>query len=953
MNKRLTNGIQKFLVITLLFVVCYILFSCENPMMIQILEAKTITFDSNGGSSVPSQNLIKGEYVKKPADPYKPDNVFSGWFQDNETFSLEWDFFTLPRADLTLYAKWKKIEKLTITVTGPMTGEIPVNEAKITGNYTVEKVSWSPDDEVFKGGTAYTVSVTVRKKDDMFTNLIEAAVNGNAALITDIDEYTVTVTCTFAPTSAKPISEILIKTQPGKLEYTHNDTLDLSGLVVTLTYEDDSSEDVPLANFAEKNIFTNPANGAFLSRSTHNGKPVVVSAGSHSVNADYLKINRASGANVDIPIVAGYFDQPGIYVSFPTGRLGNGQTIEYARNFSDFTSDDWQEDVGFFDLSAGIPYYIFARSKENEDYTVGVPAVSKKIIIFNVTFDTNNDTDKIERYIISDSRITNPPVLINSGYGLIGWYKNTDYTDQWNFENDIVTENITLYARWAAVRIGSGASAVYYQSLKDAIDDAPAGSANAPTVITLLADITAETGYSLANKHIKLTVDAQEQAVITASAGNFSLFTVNPGESLILDGHLTLNGNNEAAEATRRGLYSAGTLIMNKDVTTTGFNNSSTSSGGGCVYIWGGTFEMTGGTINGNNASGNNSNGGGLYIGVNGTFNMSGGEISGNTASGSNSNGGGVYLSGRNGSTANFTMNGGEITGNTTSGSGGGVYLYSDTGTANFTMNGGEITGNTATGNGGGVYLSVVDGTGKFIMSSGAIKDNEAESGGGVYADGEFTMSGGVIENNTAGENGGGVFSIGSPITMSGGTIKDNNAINGGGWYAAAGFNMINGAIEDNAAGSGGGVYVDTTDGNFTMSGGRINGNNAGSGGGVYVSYNAKFIMIDGNIDSNTTIEPFGTGGGVLIMMQGSFEMKGGKISGNIAPLSGGGVYVNAMGNFTMSGGSIYGTNAPTGYSPNISANGAAIHVQINGTAAYSNYGTGGNITTTNETLPQ
>jgi uncharacterized repeat protein (TIGR02543 family) len=92
-------------VIVIFAIISFVICACENPWMKEILEPKTITFNSNGGSSVPKQDLYKGEKVKRPLNPYKKNNTFEGWFEDNETFTKEWNFETIPTKDVTLYAK--------------------------------------------------------------------------------------------------------------------------------------------------------------------------------------------------------------------------------------------------------------------------------------------------------------------------------------------------------------------------------------------------------------------------------------------------------------------------------------------------------------------------------------------------------------------------------------------------------------------------------------------------------------------------------------------------------------------------------------------------------------------------------------------------------------------------------------------------------------------------------
>jgi len=93
---------------------------------------------------------------------------------------------------------------------------------------------------------------------------------------------------------------------------------------------------------------------------------------------------------------------------------------------------------------------------------------------------------------------------------------------------------------------------------------------------------------------------------------------------------------------------------------------------------------------------------------------------------------------------------------------------------------GAAITGNTGNR---GVYV----GSGTFEMTGGTISGNGGEEspnsyGAGVYVGGTFTMSGGTISGNTASQ-GGGVYvhSSSSGFTMSGGTISGNIAAEYGG----------------------------------------------------------------------------------------------------------------------------------------------------------------------------
>lgn len=66
----------------------------------------TVTFDTDGGSTVPSQRVSEGAKVTKPADPTKGGMTFDGWFT-SATGSTQWDFDNdVVTGDVTIYAQW-------------------------------------------------------------------------------------------------------------------------------------------------------------------------------------------------------------------------------------------------------------------------------------------------------------------------------------------------------------------------------------------------------------------------------------------------------------------------------------------------------------------------------------------------------------------------------------------------------------------------------------------------------------------------------------------------------------------------------------------------------------------------------------------------------------------------------------------------------------------------------
>lgn len=65
-----------------------------------------------------------------------------------------------------------------------------------------------------------------------------------------------------------------------------------------------------------------------------------------------------------------------------------------------------------------------------------------------VTFDSNGGSEVESIDVFSGQTITEPAAPTKTGNSFIGWYKDESLTNVWDFTNDIVTSNITLYAKW-------------------------------------------------------------------------------------------------------------------------------------------------------------------------------------------------------------------------------------------------------------------------------------------------------------------------------------------------------------------------------------------------------------------------------------------------------------------------------------------------------------------------
>ena len=67
---------------------------------------------------------------------------------------------------------------------------------------------------------------------------------------------------------------------------------------------------------------------------------------------------------------------------------------------------------------------------------------------FKVTFDSQGGSIVPDQYIEKDGKVTKPTNPTKAGFDFGGWYTNTSYSTQWNFDTNTVTGNMTLYAKW-------------------------------------------------------------------------------------------------------------------------------------------------------------------------------------------------------------------------------------------------------------------------------------------------------------------------------------------------------------------------------------------------------------------------------------------------------------------------------------------------------------------------
>ena len=133
-----------------------------------------------------------------------------------------------------------------------------------------------------------------------------------------------------------------------------------------------------------------------------------------------------------------------------------------------------------FDPSKYLPAGYKAENDEDGTYTV-------KIKTYNVTFDTNNGSENTTQIIEHGKNVTKPTDPTETGYTFAGWYTDKACTEAWDFEEDPVTAETTLYAKWTINKY-----TVTFNNTGDSV--VPAQNVEHGTTINMPTDPTRE-GY--------------------------------------------------------------------------------------------------------------------------------------------------------------------------------------------------------------------------------------------------------------------------------------------------------------------------------------------------------------------------------------------------------------------------------------------------------------------------
>ena len=180
------------------------------------------------------------------------------------------------------------------------------------------------------------------------------------------------------------------------------------------------------------------------------------------------------------------------------------------------TKEGYRFDGWYYDNNGGKAKWDFDANTVTRAMTL----TAQWVQTYTVAFDTNGGSAVDPVTVDAGSTVTKPADPMKSGHNFGGWYKDSTLQTPWNFANDTVTADTTLYVKWTA--------------------NPPAPSYDDPDPTYAVSAPAAENG--------KIAVSPKN-----ASAGSTVTITVKPDSGYVLETISVTDKNGNDLKLTDKG----------------------------------------------------------------------------------------------------------------------------------------------------------------------------------------------------------------------------------------------------------------------------------------------------------------------------------------------------------------------------------------------------------------
>ena len=409
-------------------------------------------------------------------NPTRTGYAFDVWNTAQDGTESAFEANTTVSADTKVYAKWTAN---TYTVTfNKNEGDTEANPTTKTVTYPNDKVDALPDqptrnDYHFVGwntkadgtGTAFTAATSVTAAITVYAKW-EAVVEGSF-LVTFNKNTTDQGSTDASPTTkqvAPPADKVdALPAPPTRVGFTFDGWKDGEGTAFTATTPVTADITVYAQWAASKYTVTFEANGGSpepepkenISHGDTISEPATMTKTNYTFGGWYKEAAFTNQWNFTTDTVTGNitlyakwnkvqytvtFDSTG-GSSVPSATVDHGGKVPEPPD----PTQTGHTFVGWYKESTLTTPWTFAT----DTVTSAVTLYAKwNPITYTVTFNSNGGSSVTDASVEYDSKVTEPDDPTRNGYDFGGWYKESDFTNEWDFDTDTVDGDITLFAKW-------------------------------------------------------------------------------------------------------------------------------------------------------------------------------------------------------------------------------------------------------------------------------------------------------------------------------------------------------------------------------------------------------------------------------------------------------------------------------------------------------------------------
>jgi uncharacterized repeat protein (TIGR02543 family) len=416
-----------------------------------------VTFDFNNLEADDIVAVEGGSPVSEPTEPVYADHLFDGWYTSSDngvTLDTEWDFLTVITEDITLYAKWIDLSQaLTVTEIWDASGltnvEVIGVVAAITDRgyilqdvATAEMISVHDSVNVVSIGdeiyieAEYSVSYDIASVINvsylkMYDTGVALNFDVSQAVLIDFDNYN----------QADYIGKLVKVEQPFADDIGTYTRLanDLNGLATQLydgkyvgIHNSSAGSAITVLDNADNEQFLTYTVYIFFYDSTSDYQKAIV------IDANHIVLETTYDVTFEV--------DGGSAVDAQTIIDGNLATQPTDPTKTGFEFAGWFSDAGLttsFNFSTPITQTTVVYAKWNSVQT------------WTVTYDSDEGSAVASEVVNDGELATQPSDPTKDGFTFGGWYTDAGLTTPFDFDNDVIVADITLYAKWDEIAIDS------------------------------------------------------------------------------------------------------------------------------------------------------------------------------------------------------------------------------------------------------------------------------------------------------------------------------------------------------------------------------------------------------------------------------------------------------------------------------------------------------------------